>query len=83
MPSVPSLIICKIWSEGHGVTGAGFVEVPVLQVPLPLWSCIKPGFLTPLSVVGTRTQPLLSCMTIARMNRESTPVEFDTDTMES
>jgi hypothetical protein len=30
-------------------------------------------------VVGARTQPLLSCMTIARMKRESTPLDDATD----
>lgn len=30
-------------------------------------------------MVGARTQPLLSCITIARMNRASIPVELATD----
>lgn len=43
--------------------------------------CIRPGFLTPLAVDPTRTQPLDSCMTMARMKRGSTPPDWPTDSM--
>jgi hypothetical protein len=66
--------------EGHGFdTTPGDPEVPVLQVPVPSWSCIRPGFVTLPTVDHTRTQPPLSCIMIARMNRGSTLVALETD----
>jgi hypothetical protein len=59
--------------DGQGVTPT--------QVPEPSWLCIKPVFWTPLLVDWTRTQPLLSCMMIARMKRSSTPLELAIDLM--
>jgi hypothetical protein len=47
---------------GHGVMGC-----EGLQVPVPEALCISPGFAWPQDVVGARTQPLDSCITMARM----------------
>ena len=71
---VPSVIICVISDMGHGFAN----EPPTdseLHVPAPLWLCMRPGLATLHVVVGARTQPLLSCITMARMKRSSTPVE--------
>ena len=65
---MPSVIICVI-----SLAGQGDIGVPELQEPGPLCDCIRPGLRTPLSVVCTRTQPLDSCIMIARMKRASTP----------
>src|SRR5258707_543874 len=77
VPAVPSVIICVISLSGHGF----WTEPPSLHVPEPLWSCMRPGFRTPKFVTGARTQPLLSCMTMAKMKRASTPVVEATDWM--
>ena len=42
---------------------------------------MRPGFAMPLLVVGTRTQPLDSCMTMARTKRSSRPFCPATDWM--
>lgn len=39
-----------------------------LQVPGPVALCIRPGFAWPQDVVGARTQPLDSCIVVARMS---------------
>lgn len=62
--------------------GQGVVLLPsLLQEPSPAWLCMRPVFTTPLSVDWTRTQPLLSCIITARMNRASTPVSLAIDLM--
>ena len=53
VPRVPSSIIWMMLASGHGTC---LIE-PRLQVPVPLWDCMRPGFATPLSVLWTRTQP--------------------------
>ena len=63
------------------LAGHGLETVASLQVPAPLCDCMRPGFRTPKFVVGARTQPLLSCMMIAKMKRASMPVEEATDWM--
>ena len=61
------------------LAGHGFcAESALLQDALPPWSCINPGFATSKDVVGTRTQPLDSCITTARINLLSTLVLLDT-----
>jgi hypothetical protein len=77
---VPSVIMPVICAAGHG-----FCAVPtdepswlVLQLWVPAWSCMSPGFSTPPLEMGARTHPPDSCITMARMKRLSTPVEAET-----
>ena len=62
-----------------------FCETPKTSMVLrsrdshPLWLCIRPGFGCEYAVVITRTQPVDSCITSARMNRSSIPLSAPTD----
>ena len=76
-PLVPSWIIWRISVAGHGLIG-----LPSgLQEPFPSALCIKPGLAWPQAVVGARTQPLDSCIIMARMNSFGTPETSDSDSM--
>jgi len=83
VPAVPSSIIWWISEYGQGVCTVPSLSTPgrpraamlVLHEPVPLWDCMSPGLKWEYCVVMTRTQPVDSCMTIAKMNRASTPVD--------
>ena len=65
VPPTPSEIMPVMVEAGQGL-------VPVPQVFSPACDCIRPGLACDPYVVWTLTQPLDSCITVARIKRAST-----------